>query len=98
MKKKKLLTDRSGQGLEELMANKMSQEMASDIDRQILWGMLESMGWTRVMLPRLIDREQSVDIVQWLNVHCKHPHEHHGRDFIFENDKDAMWFKLKWFS
>lgn len=82
----------------EKYAQEAAAEVAREMDREILWGMLESMGWTRVMLPRLINREQSVDIMQWLNVHCKYPHEHHGRDFIFENDKDAMWFKLKWFS
>ena len=98
MKKKRLLTDRSGQGLEEQIVNKMGQDLARDVDREILWGMLESMGWTRVMLPSTLTSPQRVDIATWLNVNCKHPHECHGRDFIFEDDRDAMWFKLKWLS
>jgi len=74
------------------------QAMARDIDREIMWGMLEGIGWTRVMLPRLIDNNHAIDITHWLAINCKHPFERSGRDFMFESQQDANWFILKWMS
>ena len=82
--------------LEEEMIERAGKEMAQDIDKEILWGMLEGIGWTRVMLPRLIDNHHAIDIRYWLEENCKNAYEHRGRDFIFESAKDANWFKLRW--
>jgi hypothetical protein len=86
----------AGIDLEDEIANKLGGEMAQEIDREILWGMLEGIGWTRVMLPRLIDNYHAIDISNWLEDNCKHPFERSGRDFIFESPKDASWFILRW--
>ena len=75
-----------------------AQAIAKDIDREVLWGMLEGMGWTRVMLPRLIDNNHAIDITHWLAINCKHPFERSGRDFMFESKQDANWFILRWMS
>lgn len=73
-----------------------AKQMADDIDREILWGMLEGMGWTRVMVPTLGNAYMAVDIITWLEENCKQSHERSGRDFIFESAKDAQWFILRW--
>jgi len=78
------------------MIEAKSKEMADEIDREVLWGMLEGIGWTRVMLPRLIDNTHAIDITYWLETNCKTSFERNGRDFIFENQKDANWFVLRW--
>jgi len=75
---------------------KMANSIASDIDREVLWGMLTGIGWTRVMLPRLIDNYHAIDISNWLEANCKNAFERSGRDFLFESVKDANWFKLRW--
>ena len=82
--------------VEKEMLERAGKEMAQDIDKEILWSMLEDIGWTRVMLPRLIDNHHAIDIRYWLEENCKNAYERRGRDFIFESDKDAMWFKLRW--
>ena len=82
--------------LEQDILNKAGTEMAREIDREVLWGMLEGLGWHRVMLPRLIDNHHAIDITYWLEENCKHAHERNGRDFIFEDSKDANWFRLRW--
>ena len=82
--------------LEKEMIEDKAKEMSDEIDREILWGMLEGMGWTRVMLPTLGDGKRAVDIITWLEDNCKSPYERSGRDFIFESSKDANWFKLRW--
>ena len=82
--------------LEQEMIEAKAKEFQQEIDREILWGMLEGMGWTRVMLPTLGNGEQAVEIIVWLEENCKQAHERNGRDFLFENTKDANWFKLRW--
>jgi len=82
--------------LEEELAKKAGTEIAREIDREVLWSMLEDIGWTRVMLTRLTDNNHAVDITHWLADNCKNAFERNGRDFIFENVKDANWFKLRW--
>jgi hypothetical protein len=82
--------------LEEELLDKAGKQMANDIDREVLWGMLQGIGWTRIMLPRLIDNNHAVDITHWLALNCKNSYERNGRDFIFENERDANWFVLRW--
>jgi hypothetical protein len=82
--------------LEEEMIAKASSQMARDIDREVLWGMLQGIGWTRVLLPNYTGNEQAVEIMCWLEDNCKGSHERYGRDVIFESAKDAMWFILRW--
>jgi hypothetical protein len=73
-----------------------AKQLARDIDREVLWGMLQGIGWTRIMLPRFVDNDHAVDITYWLADNCKDAFERSGRDFIFESQKDANWFMLRW--
>jgi hypothetical protein len=82
--------------LEEEIINKAGVAMAREIDREVLWGMLQDIGWTRVMITRLIDNNHAVDIRHWLALNTKKSYEWHGRDFIFEDARDANWFVLRW--
>jgi hypothetical protein len=82
--------------IEEEILNKAGKEMAREIDREVLWGMLKEIGWTRVILDRLQDNKHAVDITYWLEENVKNPFERKGRDFIFENQKDAVNFILRW--
>lgn len=95
MNKKRLLTDRSGD-LAERIQEEQAKILMQEMDREILWGMLESMGWSRVNLPWPVTAENLKEIHTWVNDNAKGAHEHSRTDFIFEQDDDAMWFKLRW--
>jgi len=82
--------------IEDEMIEQAGKQMAQDIDREVLWGMLQGLGWCRVMLPTMGNGEQAVDIIVWLENNCKKAYERNGRDFIFEDTKDANWFILRW--
>ena len=82
--------------LEEEILDKAGKELAHEIDKEVLFGMLEGIGWTRVLIPILKSREEYVELMVWLDTFCKHPYERKGSDVIFENNKDANWFKLRW--
>ena len=82
--------------LEQEMIEAKAKEMQTEIDREILWGMLQGIGWTRVMIPKFVDNNHAIDITYWLEENCKRAFERSGRDFLFEDVKDANWFQLRW--
>lgn len=82
--------------LEQEILDELGTQMQSEIDKEILWGMLAKMGWTRVLLPRFESREQAVDCLEWVKQNCSNSYEHKGSEFIFENEIDAVNFILKW--
>ena len=82
--------------LQEEILNKAGIEMAREIDREVLWGMLAELGWRRVNLDRFIDNKHAVNITHWLTAQCNHAFERRGADFIFESEVDAVNFTLRW--
>jgi len=78
------------------MVEASARAMQRDIDREVLWSMLKEIGWTRVMISRSQDDDHAIDITHWLEANCKGAYERNGRDFIFENEKDATLFILSW--
>jgi hypothetical protein len=82
--------------IEDDIADKLGNDLAREVDREILWGMLQGLGWTRVMIPKFTDNHHAIDITYWLETNCKKAYERCGRDFLFEDLKDANWFKLRW--
>lgn len=82
--------------LEKEIIEELGTQMQSEMDKEILWGMLVNLGWTRVMIDRFQDNKHAVDITYWLSENCKGAYERKGADFIFENNRDAVNFILKW--
>jgi hypothetical protein len=82
--------------LQDQILTGIAKEMQSDIDREIMWDMLKTLGWTRVLLSRFQDNNHAVDISCWLADACQGAYERNGRDFLFENTKDATMFILRW--
>jgi hypothetical protein len=85
-----------GMTLEEQLIERASNELSREIDREVLWGMLKDIGWTRVMIDRLQDNNHAIDITHWLEENCQGAYERNGRDFIFESEKDVTMFILRW--
>ena len=97
MKKKKALADSRWDGsLEDEILNRAGAALSREIDREVMWGMLKGNGWTCVILDRLQDNKHAIDITLWLEENIKHPFERNGRNFIFEDAKDATMFILRW--
>ena len=95
MKKKRLLTDRTGL-LQERMIEEVSRQMQADIDAGVLRGMLLELGWHEVVL-KPMTFEVGNEIDDWVKQQIKgRCHFAHGLVWMFEEEKDAMWFKLRW--
>ena len=82
--------------LEEELMERAGIEMAREIDREVLWGMLANLGWTRVVVPAETAMVNATLIKEWIEINCANPYEKHRSDFIFEDEKDATLFILKW--
>ena len=97
MKKKRLLTDRTGL-LEERLVEEAARNMQKEMDAEILRNMLKEIGWYEVVLSPMTQETGSL-IDKWVADNVKgRSHWTHGLVWLFENDRDAMWFKLKWLS
>lgn len=82
--------------LEEEIMEQAGQEMAREIDREVLWGMLQGIGWTRVNLSSETAMTQATRISEWLIQNCQAPYEKYRSDFLFEDNRDATMFILRW--
>ena len=82
--------------IQEEILNKAGEEMAREIDREVLWSMLVGIGWTRVIVPAETAMVKATQIKDWLEINCANPYEKHRSDFIFEDKKDAVNFILRW--
>ena len=96
MKKKRLLTDRSGELQEQILAEKAA-DLADEMDAQVLRQMLIDLGWQQVVLSAMTG-EESYAIDLWVEDNIKGRMWSRGLVWLFEDDRDAMWFKLKWLS
>jgi hypothetical protein len=82
--------------LEKEIIEAKAKEVAEEIDREVLWGMLKELGWRRVMLSSETAMIYATAIKEWLETNCIGSHEKHRSDFIFERAEDATLFILKW--
>jgi hypothetical protein len=85
-----------GMTLEEEILDKAGKDMAREIDREVLWGLFEGLGWTRFKISRLTDNNHAIDITNWLSDNCKGTFERNGAEFLFEDSKDAVLFMMRW--
>lgn len=72
------------------------KEMAAEMDFHIIADLLVDIGWTSVKLTRFHSRENSVDIIEWLETTCTGEWKNLSTRFIFEKKQDAEWFILRW--
>ena len=96
MKKKKLLTDRSGL-LYEQQIEHAAKLLAEDVDFQVMTQVLVESGWTKVVLNPMT-AEQGSEIDKWVEKNVKGNVDTRGLVWIFKEPKEANWFKLRWLS
>lgn len=69
----------------------ISNEMQRDIDFTIIY---ENLGWYMITVtPRSVSN--LIELLTWANEYCGN-YKCHGFKFVFESEKDASMFALKW--
>lgn len=81
--------------LEDEITNQLAKEMAEDIDRQFLWGMLKQSGWTFVKII-FESNFHAINVNEWVDANAKGKYLRAGGEYLFENSKDATMFILRW--
>ena len=74
-------------------------EMGKEKQWEVVAQQLINEGWTKVVLNSLIPTlgmTHSVDVVMWADENCVDLFLHNGRTWLFENEKDATMFILRW--
>lgn len=83
--------------IEEKILSTAVQELSDDIDFEVLTNLLEEMGWHKVVLEPMT-WEQGTEVDIWVIQNVKGKYNTRGLVWIFEHEKDANWFKLRWIS
>ena len=77
--------------------DEIGRTLQEEIDWSITCDMMKELGWTKVNLewPRMT-AETAHDIKEWCKSTLNGHYKARGRTWIFENEKDASMFILKW--
>lgn len=81
--------------LEQEMMERISKEIAKEIDEGIMSDMLIEIGWTPVEF-YFQDNHHANDVNFWLLENCKSHWRRFGKKYLFEDVKEAEWFILRW--
>jgi hypothetical protein len=81
--------------LEDEVISEMSKQLCSEIDFEILTGMLCELGWRKIILSPMT-MEDSYEVDEWTKRHVKGHFETMGLVWVFEYEEDANWFALRW--
>lgn len=85
--------------IEESIAKEMSRQIAEEIDWEILCDILVSVGWRKIKLSvawSSMTSDFQYEVKAWLSKNIKGHYKGRGREWLFENEKDAILFALRW--
>ena len=81
--------------LEDEIATKLSLEIRQEIDNEIMFKLLRMEGWHLVKLNPMVG-ELGDEIDAWTAGNTKGSYWAQGLVWMFKEESDANWFKLRW--
>jgi len=72
----------------------MVRQIKQEIDNEIMAEMLVMSGWHRIELPS--NTTESGEVLMWCAANIKGKHKNLWPNMLFQEEKDAVLFKLKW--
>jgi hypothetical protein len=82
--------------IEQEIINRAGKQMAEEIDFGILADLLKEIGWVEIEFEPHVESILLYEIQNWMQDNCKGLFRSRGKRFLFELEKDASWFLLKW--
>ena len=77
------------------IVSRAAENLATQIDFEILTNLLIQSGWTKVVLtPMTWETSDAIDF--WVMKNCRGNHQTMGLVWVFERPEDATWFTLRW--
>jgi hypothetical protein len=81
--------------LQDEIVNHLGREMAQEMDQHIIAGLLIEEGWTEIVVDPWKHSSTS-EITQWVTDNIVGIHIKTGNRWVFEIEKDAIIFALRW--
>lgn len=82
--------------LEDEIANELSNQIAQEIDFELLTDVLVACGWTKIVLKKAALPCTGVELHEWRERNLKGRWKAHERVWLFEKAEDALVFTLRW--
>ena len=81
--------------LQEEYADEIAKRLAEEIDAEVLRQTFLESEWHEVVLsPMTWEIGDMIDL--WVDENTKGNHWNYGLVWLFKEEKDAIWFKLRW--
>lgn len=84
--------------LEERLKQKLSKEIADNIDWEMLADIYKSVGWTELHFSPHVEALLAYEISTWMKSNLTGHYTSRGTRWLFEKQKDATLFVLRWSS
>lgn len=81
--------------LESCIIDELGEQLANEMDQHILIGFMLELGWKEIVINPWIHGSLS-EITQWVRTNIQGHTMRSGNRWVFENEKDATMFALRW--
>ncbi len=81
--------------LENQIIDDLSKNLATEMDQHILIGFMIELGWKEIIVDPWVHGDLE-EILIWTNANVEGNKMYMGNRWVFENEKDATMFTLKW--
>ena len=82
--------------LEDAVLDRLGQQMEASINFEILADVLTRFGWYQFKLDYHAPLQTWQQVMNWVDQNCSGDHREHSGTWLFELEKDATMFALKW--
>jgi hypothetical protein len=80
-------------GIDDTVQADFMRTLQEEIDAEIMFDLLKQKGWHHVELDTPVDDQVAT---RWLSKNASGKHHGRWQNWLFENEKDAVMFSLRW--
>jgi len=82
--------------LEDEIKDNLSRAIQEEIDRELMFDLLASIGWTKVVLSNKFFPVPNREFYEWSRKNLTGQYKAHENLWVFEKSEDAAIFMLRW--
>ena len=81
---------------EDYLQTNVNSQVTRMVTEQVDYNKYLSLGWHPVSLSRPPSKQKEKEIINWMKNNCREKYFFIHKDFLFEDEKDAILFTLRW--
>lgn len=82
--------------LQNQISERLAKELSDAIDFEVIVDILTSCGWTKLKVKYMPPHQSWHKVKEWADQNCQGDYQEHSGTWLFELEKDANWFSLRW--